>query len=585
VGEHAPTVVFEPLVVPQRVGSRDRLRVPVVAHVTGCAGHAAQVALLWGDQPADERSLGIERASQRLSTEFELQPPGIGLHRLTARITLPADLGGESFETSVVVDVSDDRIRVLMLEQQPRNELAFAWRALASEPRFEVTQRLLFGEGVQHEPLAPAELRWSDYDVVILGKVPEKRLGFVTLAELGDAVREQGVGLLLAGGPGFYHDGYYSRSELPDVCPVDFESAPAAGDYNPQFRPTRRGLRHPVLAGVGVASAATGDRDRMPEVWSRLPALSGAARLGKPKPLATVLAAEPLGRPLLAALDVGRGRTIAAAWNCTWPWALVSEEGLAVHGQLWRQMVAWLANRRPVAWVVSDRANYVRAALTGGQQSIQIRAGLSGAQRAPGQTVHTEYHARLQLRLAHPFSVEPQSDIAATSQPTTTPIPGSWEIPLSRQANEWRAELPGDLHTQNWLSSGAYELVFVVEQTATQQPGVPPTPDAPRGAEPTVLVARTGFAVSAIDLELLEPTANLPLLRQSAARTAEVGGAYFPIEQLPDSLRWLTEDDRRRRIEHRAAYDLVEEQPWLLLVLATLALGLEWVVRKRGGLA
>ena len=103
--------------------------------------------------------------------------------------------------------------------------------------------------------------------------------------------------------------------------------------------------------------------------------------------------------------------------------------------------------------------------------------------------------------------------------------------------------------------------------------------------EPTAFTARTGFSVTAIDLELTEPTANLALLRESADRTAALGGAYFSIEQLPDVIRQLAESDRRRRSEHHAAYELVKEEPWLLLILITMTLGLEWIVRKRGGLA
>ncbi|MFQ5806553.1 MAG: hypothetical protein ACE5I3_08895, partial [Phycisphaerae bacterium] len=590
--ELTPAVVLDPLVVPGRIGSRDRVRVPVAAHVTGCAGHVVQVALLWGDQQADERHVRIEQPAQRVSAEFEVQPPGGGLHRLTARVTLPADLGGESFETSIIVDVGDDRIRVLMLEGQPRNELAFARRAVAADPRFEVTQRLLLAGTARREAdTRAAAVRWSDYDVVILGNVPGKQLGFDALADLADAVSQWGVGLLMVGGRDFYHDGYYSRSELQDISPVGFRLARPPNDYRPQFQPTEMGRRHPVLLGVGQSTTIVGGNDQTSVLWDRLPPLAGAARFGEPKPLAAILATDSSGRPLLAALDVGRGRSVAAGWDGTWPWALSSDEGLAAHGKLWRQMAAWLANRRPVAWVVTDRSSYVRAALADGQQRLQIRAGLSGVENQADRARRTELKASLQLRLvrvgddtrAGPAAEHPGDAVA--SQPASAPAPQTWTIPLTRAGDEWRAELPQDLRTQAWLTSGVYELVFVVERTATGRSSTTTSPDELGDGERALFSARTGFTVAATELELLEPTANLALLREAAARTEAVGGGYSPVDELPEVVRRLAENDRRRRLERPAAYDLVGRQPWLLLGLVTGTLVLEWVVRKRGGMA
>jgi hypothetical protein len=590
--ELAPAVILDPLIVPGRIGSRDRVRVPVTAQVTGCGGRTVHVALLWGNEQAAERQVRIEQAAQRIGTEFEIRPPSVGLHRLTARVTLPPDLGGESFETSIIVDVRDDRIRVLMLEGQPRNELAFAKRAVGGDPRFEVTQRLLLGETTPQGTAAPpAPPRWADFDVVVLGDVPAKQLGFDALADLADAVRQRGVGLLMAGGRDFYHEGYYSRSELQDVSPVGFKLSRPADDYRPRFQPTELGRRHPILLGVGEGAVAVGGEHQASEIWDRLPPLGGAARFGAPKPLAAILATDSSGRPLLAALDVGRGRSVAAGWDSTWPWALSSEEGLAAHGKLWRQMVAWLANRRPLAWVVTDRSSYVRAALAGEQQRIQIRAGLSGVEMPSEGVRRAEFKASLELRFVRGDadtqfgSQGEQPTSAAASQPTVAPPQGVWAIPLERRGGEWQAELPQDLQTQAWLTSGTYELVFVVEQMTAGDSSATPLPAEIGDGERLILTARTGFTVSATDLELLEPTANLALMREAAARTESVGGAYYPIDQLPDAVRRLADDDRRRRIERPAAYDLIRQQPWLLLALATSALVLEWLVRKRGGMA
>ena len=84
----------------------------------------------------------------------------------------------------------------------------------------------------------------------------------------------------------------------------------------------------------------------------------------------------------------------------------------------------------------------------------------------------------------------------------------------------------GTLQTQAWLVGGAYELEFTVEQ-ASAVPGAKGVTDAEH-APPAQYAARTGFVVSPVDPEYLEPTANLALLNEAASRTGEVGRRVFP---------------------------------------------------------
>jgi len=216
-----------------------------------------------------------------------------------------------------------------------------------------------------------------------------------------------------------------------------------------------------------------------------------------------------------------------------------------------------------VAWVITGRTSYLRAALAEQRQQVEIQAGVSGLEAWADRVGHAEFDATLQLRRVWP---------AAVSQPPAPP-PQPWSIPLTWDGVQWRAALPRDLPARDWLADGRYELVFTV------------TAARPGTDRPLTLSARTGFEVSSVDPELVEPSANLLLLEQAAARTAAVGGAYFPLEQLPDALKRLTAKDRRRRIEHPATYELTERQPWLLLALAVGALALEWSLRKPAGLA
>ncbi len=569
----APMVRFEPLVVPGRVGSRDRLRIPVVARVEGCAGHELELEVAWGSEVAATRHVAIGKTPARIDEEFELRAPGVGLHRLGVVARLPAALGGDTFETSVIVDVRDDRMHVLVVEAQPRNAMAFAVRAIAGDPRFDLAQRLLLAPSGAAAP--GDDVSWADYDVVVLGSVPARRLGRDGIRALVEAVRDGGVGLMLAGGRSFFHDAAYNGSLLEEISPVEFRAKKPSGDYRPRLRPTPAGLRHPILRGIA------GDAEHA--LWDRLPPLGGAARFGPTKALAVVLATDEDGRPLLVAQEAGRGRVVAAAWDSIWTWALDSDEGLAAHHRLWRQLLGWLANRRPVAWIVTDRSEYARDALATGRQTVRIRAGLSGGER-PGASneVAAAFQASLRLRRAAPPATAPASRRAAGSGPPS-PVRAAAAtperprpIPLRREGNDWVASLPRDLPEGTPLEGGAYELELTIERGGGE-----------RGPEAghDVFTARTGFAVRAVDLELTEPTANLALLRELAAMTQTVGGGYHPVEEVAGVADELLQHDQRRRIDHERSYDPVARHPWTLLVVAVAALTAEWVIRKRGGLA
>jgi uncharacterized membrane protein len=552
----APAVVFDALVVPARIGRRERLQVSIAANLQGCAGHVVSLELLWDQTLGESVSVPIGDRSYRLTREFSMEPPSPGLHRLIARIRLPAALGGGTFETSAVVDVRDDRIRVLLVDGRPRSELAFVARALRSDPRFEVAQQVLLRDPATHRP--PDAPDWNDYDVVVIGDIGDGALDSKVIEQLVSRVRDHELGLLLAGGSELFHSGSYARSDFMDVSPVEFSPGSAAPrDYRPRFVPTPEGLRHAVLRMDSDSGAQRG--------WPQLPELSGAAVFGKLKPLAEMLAADEAGRPLLVAHEVGNGRCLAAAWESSWPWALHSDAGQALHKRLWRQLAAWLANRRPHAWVLSDQTAYPRSAVTAGQQKIVVRAGVSG-QEAPAAAEASSVNVRLRLR-----RVSDAIDSQIPGPASEAPL----DLPLTRQGDEWVVHLADAAGARARLTNGEFELEFVAEPGHIREL----TTDSR-----SPLSARTRFRILEVDRELLPPTHNLQLLRDAAAATSSAGGEYAPVNSLPAVLERLLESDRRRRIERVVQFDPVRHRPWLLLTVVSIALGAEWLLRKRAGL-
>lgn len=569
--DQTPAVELEPLALPPQVGPRDTLHVVVAGRAQSCRGQTLPMELLWNHEVAATAALDVEADVQRFERSFDVLPPGPGVYRATVRITLPAAVGGQSFLTSAVVDVSAGRVQVLYLDQTPSTESAFAARALRGDTTIEVTQAFLFDDAkVAGAGQDGADL-WTGYDVVVLGRI---RPSFSPAAQelLAKFVTDRGLGLLLAGGADFFDSGGFAHSPLADISPVPLPVRSRGRAEQRRFQPTAAGLRHPVFQGGSTANSQTDTRPAVhplqadeSALWAQLPPLDEAV-LETPKPAAVVLAVDEASRPLLVAQEVGRGRCLAAGWESTWPWALVSDEGHGLHRRLWRQMVAWLAQRRPQAWVMTNQPAYPLSALADGGAQIRIRGGLAGLDAA---SAVREENLRAELTL---YRVDTAAGLVEVGS-----------VKPRRVENEWTAALPGTGGDVSALSPGAYVLEFTVHVGGAVAAAAPASSTPRAGGE--FLVARTRFEVVQENVELRAPTANLALLRAAAGSTAGCGGGYHSVTELPRLLGELAQRDRRERSETRVRWEVTDRDPWGLLVWLAAVLGLEWFLRKRRGLA
>ncbi len=558
-----PLVELEPLVVPPRVGVHDVLHVTATGRVQGCRGHPLRTEVVWDEDVSVVAPLAVDYDAQQISPAFDVSPPGPGAHRLSVRVSLPPALGGQRFATSAVVDVVADRVRVLYIEQVPRTESAFIARAWRGDEALEITQQFLFDDDVLAKAAREGGEVFSGYDVVMIGRV-RGRIQRSVLETLVRTVTERGAGLLLAGGSDLFNRDEYAATPLGDICPVDFVLRGSSRNGQPRFIPTEAGLRHPILQGVAATPDDRGASPRANErgLWERLPPLGGAAPLGTPRPAAVVLAADEMDRPLLVAQEAGRGRCVAAGWESTWPWALASDEGSEVHRRMWRKLVVWLANRRPRAWVVPDQGEYALAMLAGGERRVRVRAGVAALEALVPAAPQGALRVSLTLRRAD----ESDSQVKPTA------------VALTPNGAEWTAQLPDPGTNRPALAAGTYLLEFQAR-----------IGDGSAAATASIteeeLTAQARFLIVAEDIEKRVPNADLALLRDAAERTRASGGNYREVARLPELLDELGRQDRRDRVETPARYELLTGDPWGLLLWLVAAVGVEWAVRKRSGMA
>lgn len=530
---------LSPLMAPGRVPARTRVQVGVAGVARRCAGAEVRAEVYVGDRLAGEARIPIARDEETIRRALTIEAPEPGVHRLSVRLIAPAARGGAVVERSTTLEVGWDRIRVLFLAAEPQPEFAFAARALRGDPRFEATIGISGDAGFDRIV--------DGFDVVVLGAVPGATAGRLAPEQLAADVTQRGVGLLVAGGVKLLNEGDLSRSPLRQVCPTSPILRARRADYRPALRVTPAGLRHPIFA-----SARSPDAPRTAGEDLRLAA--GAARLGEPAPLAQTLAVDEEGDPLLVVQEYGRGRAAVAAWEATWPWALESDAGSAFHRALWRELIAWLANRRPTPWVLTDAADYASRGLATGSRSIEIRAGIAGL------TLDELHRIRASARLTlAPLAAAPPTPGTRAAPATQAGAPA---LLLRWADGEWRAGVSAP------LSPGRYRLAFEV--------------DAPLPEEPA-LRAETEFVVRDVDAESLPPTADHGLLREIARRTADFGGAFIHVDELSEALGRLAEADRRRRVERAGRAELGQEwAPATFALIAALFVA-EWAVRRRSG--
>jgi len=234
--------------------------------------------------------------------------------------------------------------------------------------------------------------------------------------------------------------------------------------------------------------------------------------------------------------ETGKGRTAAVAFDSTWRWSFVDEKGVEAQRRFWRQLVLWLANRRPEVWVASDRPRYDLVRLRSSVDKIVLRAGVT--------------------------------------DPTTGRTPEQARLTGTLTGPDGRSR---ELH---WLQTGdAYEA-----RPAVTEPGEDRVQGAAASGDQKWGESQAAFIVAAADPELADPTADLENLRRMAARTRGFGGEYVPIEQFAGLLERFAAKPHAAEVRRIRRRNLVDDRPWQWFAAFVGLLAVEWVARRRAGL-
>lgn len=525
---------------------RNAVPVEVDLLASGLADVRIPVTLERDGQVVAQREVQVSRDTSRYRVRFEFVPQRVGKYVYT--VSVPVHTGealASNNSRSFILKVIRDRIRVLQVCGRPSWDERFLRRLLKRDPNVDLISFFILRTPTDLALVPTSELslipfptdelfakELGSFDLVLLQNFNYKPYGIGAYLPHLRRFVEGGGGLAMIGGGLSFSSGEYHGTSLAEVLPVNLlpqnhDPDRLVSDADFRLRITAQGQDHPILQ-VGTT------RHQSQQMLAQLPQLSGANLVRGVKPRATVLAVHPALKtqegkpmPLLATMEVEKGRTLALTTDSSWHWAFLSvgQGGTRqAYDRFWRNTVRWL--------IQDPELKYLRVIV----QQHNVRRGMPF--RAVIRAYNPDYSPAKGIRVVHRVSAidgDPGEDREASTD-------GEGEIDLEFTPP----------------SVGAYRI-----HAQAVIGGRETTEDA------LVLVDPAGP-------EEREPRAVPVLLRQLAQATS---GRHL---DNPSALPELPMNESKQlRVNWRRDIELWSN--WWSLLVCVLLLGLEWLLRRRFG--
>jgi hypothetical protein len=508
----------------------------LAAHVRGVGykGREVKLVLRRGQEVLEERKIKFVNEDWRQEI-FEVPANQSGANIFLASIE---PLKGEALVSNnsaeAMVDVAADKLRVLVIDEEPRWETRYVASLLRRERKMVLDERWLrYGKGFDKStpalPKDPAKL--DEYDMVVLGDVPVDRLGDEDQKRLASYVAERGGFLVILAGKKAMPQRYLV-GPVSELLPIKATSAEAAG----AGLPTRQAIEP-------VARVKLEDPEQPPQIvqilrdpslneqlWTLLPELKFVYRPAYAKPGATKLLVTNDARKdvVVATQFFGLGRVLYLGTDESWRWR--HKVGDRVHAYFWSQAIRWGVSQR----------------LVGGPR---LKIGLDRRRIRPGDRVEV---------LARPVDKEGHAvtDAIVVAEVDLKTSRRRVQLqPVADSRGIYRGILPN-------LPSGLHSVVVRVEDPGFD--GVKATAD---------VMAREVAGQEGV--ELTRDVDRLDSMAQSG------GGQHFDILKTHELLETISAEGKYKDKED--SFEIWASYPALLLIVGLLSA--EWLIRKRYGLA
>jgi len=569
-------VALADVVSPESVFLGDRVRMTATVRATGAIGKKVKVRLTCGEAVVNESELDISTDDWQREVRLTHEPQTNGVVRYEVKAeVLDGELFNDNNAWRTDVAVSDDRINVLLVDDSPRWEFRYLRNLFFGRDKSVHLQSWLVHPdklgGASDAPLPAASASrkfgdaesggwpvnrdaWRAFDVIILGDLDPATLTPQVQEEIRSCVAERGALLVTIAGPRAMPHAFPADSPLAQLVPFTVrpqDSYWQGPEQTYRVALTPAGQSHPVMVQSGSLSENE-------EVWRSMPTFDWRLPVTA-KPGAEVLAvAVPEGgeqekgltdvRQAVAQLDemmqsrakhalivaqrVGRGKVLGLAFDRTW--RLRYRIGDVRHHRFWGQIMRWGLGER----------------LRAGQE--RFRVGTDKLVYGPEDSINVM--ARV---LGDDFSGVENAQLEAV-------LRNSEGREVTRTRLSPRAE-----------SHGVYEAAL--------------PPQGRAGACHLEVVRLDSVAKERVETSLLVTASRRPIemgdvrpVRDTLDALAKGTGGKVVTPDAVDSLAEIF-GEGRRVVQERREYPLWNN-PYVLLLLAGL-LTLEWLLRKKGGLA
>jgi von Willebrand factor type A domain len=398
--ESARDLELTELLVDDVVFVDDAVRFQAKLLARGFQGQRVSVRLMERDATSADPKAPRELASTEVEAPADGKPRPVELvyrPKTTGERTFileidkkPRELQVENNRIERVVTVRKEKLKVLLVESEPRYEFRYLKNYLEREETIDLSVVLLSSDPEYSEqdraalptfPAAKDEL--FAFDVVIVGDADPGFLSRSQMQNLTEFVTDKGGGILFVAGESF-NPLAYRGTPLELLLPIelgsDARNPTAVGNAIDSYRPelTVEGRASPIFRFGDNEAASL-------QIWQDLPRLFWYFEAPRKKPLALVLAEHPTatGSEGKLALDLyqfaGLGKAMFHAFDDTWRWRF--RAGDRYFGRFWVQAIRFLARSKLVgqrqAEIQTDRRRYERG------QPIRLRVRFPNPGVAP----------------------------------------------------------------------------------------------------------------------------------------------------------------------------------------------------------
>lgn len=339
---------------------------PIDATFTSNGYHDGDVriSLIEGRTVVDTLTVPLDSKGHERTVQFnhKFNREGVFNMKVSASI-LPGESSVQNNSYEFVVKVMKTKINVLYIEGALRWEYAFSNRALRADPDVEVTSLIMDEHGyypVSDRRSFPSEVELSRYDVIIIGDVKADLLKGHEVSSLVKYVEEKGGALLFLGGNRSLGREGVGRTALSKLLPMEIGEEGAGVDRGTHnITLTEQGYNHPV-------TKLSENDDENSAIWRSLPPLTKLYTSSFIKAGAVVLIRTQTGKPVILFHRYGRGIVMLCATDELWKWAFQGHPfGIddSTYKKLLSRMVRFLTYAKDKAdrmTVITDKRSYYK---------------------------------------------------------------------------------------------------------------------------------------------------------------------------------------------------------------------------------